>query len=88
MHFELSHLIVWIALWIKHTCSEFQVNTFSNNRDITKCQSFLTLMTTTPALTTPRLLQYLKLSPKTATLSIRGKNIHLVLFGLPTKKKP
>ena len=27
-----------IALWIVNTHSEFQVNIFSNNRDITKCQ--------------------------------------------------
>ena len=38
MLFELSPLIVWIALWIEKTYSEFQVNIFSNNRDITKCQ--------------------------------------------------
>ena len=38
MHFELSASIVWIALWIVNTYSEFQVNIFSNNRDITKCQ--------------------------------------------------
>ena len=29
-------LIVWIALWIVDTYSEFQVNIFSNNREITK----------------------------------------------------
>ena len=38
MHFELSPLIVWIVLWIVNTYSEFQVNIFSNKRDITKCQ--------------------------------------------------
>ena len=32
MHFELSPSIVWIALWILNTCSEFQVNTFNNQR--------------------------------------------------------
>ena len=42
MHFELSPLIVWIALWIVNTYSEFQVNIFSNNRDMTKCQRFCT----------------------------------------------
>ena len=47
-HFELSPLIVWITLWIVNTLSEFQVNIFSNNRDITKCKSFCT--TTTPRL--------------------------------------
>ena len=35
MAFELSPLIVWIALWIVNTYSAFQVNTFSN-RDITR----------------------------------------------------
>ena len=40
MHFELSSLIVWIALWTVNTYSKLQVNTFSNNRDITKCQSW------------------------------------------------
>ena len=34
MHFELSPLIVWIALWIVNTYSEFQVNIFSNKRDV------------------------------------------------------
>ena len=38
--FGLSHLIVWIALWIVNTYSEFQVNIFCYNRDITKCQGF------------------------------------------------
>ena len=36
MHFELSPLIVWIALWKVNTYSKFQVNIFSNNKDITK----------------------------------------------------
>ena len=40
MPFELSPLIVWTALWIVNSYSEFQVNIFSNNRDITKCQRF------------------------------------------------
>ena len=40
-HFKLSLLIVWIALSIVNTYSKFQVNIFSNNRDITKCQKFL-----------------------------------------------
>ena len=38
MHFKLSPLIVWIALWIVLTYSKFQVNIFSKNRDMTKCQ--------------------------------------------------
>ena len=29
----------------ENTYSEFQINIFSNNRDITKCQSFCTTMT-------------------------------------------
>ena len=38
MHSELSPLIVWIALWTANTYSEFQVNIFRSNRDITKYQ--------------------------------------------------
>ena len=38
MHFELSSLTVWIALWIVSITPEFQVNILSNNRYITKCQ--------------------------------------------------
>ena len=41
MHFELSPLIVWIAPWIVNRYFDFQVNIFSNHKDITKCQSFL-----------------------------------------------
>ena len=55
MHFELSPLIVWIALWIVNTFAEFQVNIFSGNRDIAKWQSFCTMTTTT----TPKVRQYL-----------------------------
>ena len=36
MHFELSPLTVWIALWIVKTYSKFQVKIVINNRDITK----------------------------------------------------
>ena len=39
--FELSHLIVWIALWIVNTCSEFQENIFSNNKRYYKMSKFL-----------------------------------------------
>ena len=46
MHFELSHLIVWIAPWIVNTYSEFQVDIVSNNRDITKRSNFSKTMTT------------------------------------------
>ena len=35
MDFELSPLIAWIVLWIVNTCLEFQVNIFSNDKDIT-----------------------------------------------------
>ena len=45
MHFELSPLIVWIALWMVNTYSKFQINIFSNHRDVTKCQSFCTTVT-------------------------------------------
>ena len=39
MLFELSPLIVWVALWIVNIrYSKFQVNIFSNNRGMTKCQ--------------------------------------------------
>ena len=41
MYFASSPLIAWIALWIVNTYSDFQVNIFSNSRDITKCQKFL-----------------------------------------------
>ena len=50
MHFELSSLIIWIALWIVNTYSKFQENIFRNDRDITKCQKFCT----TPTMTTPQ----------------------------------
>ena len=60
MHFELSLLKVWIALWIVYTYSKFQVHIFSNNRDITEC-----FCTTT---TMPRL----RFSPKTAKLKYCG----------------
>ena len=45
----LTALLVWIPLLIVNNCSEFQVNIFSNSRDIRKCQSFRT----TPPMTTP-----------------------------------
>ena len=71
MHFEVSPLIVWIALWIVKTYSEFQVNIFSNIRDITKCQSFCTTLKSQPMTTMmPRLWQYLGFSLKTAQLII------------------
>ena len=42
MHFELSPLIVlWIALWIVNTYSEFQVSIFSNNKRYYKMSQFL-----------------------------------------------
>ena len=34
--------LVWVPLLIVNNYSEFQVNIFSNNRDIRKCQSFRT----------------------------------------------
>ena len=36
----LPPLLVWVPLLIVNKYSEFQVNIFSNNRDIRKCQSF------------------------------------------------
>ena len=36
----LPSLLVWVPLLIVNNYSEFQVNIFSNNRDIRKCQSF------------------------------------------------
>ena len=39
MHFELSPLIVRIALWIVNTYSKFQVNSISNNKMSTKSTS-------------------------------------------------
>ena len=70
MEFDLPPFIVWIALGIINTYrySDFQVNIFSNNRDITKCQSFCTTMTTTR--TPTRLQQYIGFSPKTAELKM------------------
>ena len=38
----LPPLLVWVPLLIGNIYSEFQVNIFSNNRDIRKCQSFRT----------------------------------------------
>ena len=35
-------LLVWVSLLIVNNYSEFQVNIFSNNKDIRKCQSFRT----------------------------------------------
>ena len=37
----LTPLLVWVPLLIVNNYSEFQVNIFSNNRDIRKCQKFL-----------------------------------------------
>ena len=57
----LPPLLVWVPLLIVNNYSEFQVNIFSNNRDIRKCQSFRTTPPppTTPPPTTPGLRQYL-----------------------------
>ena len=49
----LPPLLVWVPLLIVNNYFEFQVNIFSNNRDIRKCQSFRT--TTPPPMTTPGL---------------------------------
>ena len=37
---KLSLWLVWIALWIVNTYSEFQANIFSNNWDITNVKVF------------------------------------------------
>ena len=47
----LPPLLGWVPLLIANNYSEFQVNIFSNNRDIRKCQTFRT----TPPTTTPGL---------------------------------
>ena len=60
MHFELSPLTEWIGLWIVNIYAEFQVNIFSNKRDITQCHSFNTMTT----MTMPRLVFF----PKTAKI--------------------
>ena len=69
MHFELFPFIVWIALWVVNTYSEFQVDILSKNRDITKCQSFCTPMKT------PRPYKYctLNLHQSTAELKMTAK---------------
>ena len=36
----LPPLLIWVPLLIDNNYSEFQVNIFSDNRDIRKCQSF------------------------------------------------
>ena len=46
----LPPLLVWVPLLIVNNYSEFQVNIFSNNRDIRKCLSFCKPPTTTPGL--------------------------------------
>ena len=40
MHIEWSPFMLWIPFWIVNTYSKFQVNIFSNNTYITKCQVF------------------------------------------------
>ena len=35
--------LVWVPLLIVNNLSEFQVNIFSNDRDIRKCQSFCSM---------------------------------------------
>ena len=46
----LPPLLVWVPLSIMNNQSEFQVNIFSNDRDITKCPSFCTTTQTMPEL--------------------------------------
>ena len=49
---ELHALLVWVSLLIVNNESEFQVDNFSKDRDIRKCQSFC--MMTPPLMTTTR----------------------------------
>ena len=53
-NWKITSPMVWVPLLIVNNYSEFQVNIFSNNRDIRKCQSFRlkppTLPPTTPGL--------------------------------------
>ena len=62
----LPPLLVWVPFLIVNNYSELQVNIFSNNRDIRKCQSFRTT-TTPPPTTTPGLRQYLDVLLKKQT---------------------
>ena len=48
---ELSPLLVWVPLLIVNNLSEFQVNIFSNDRDIRNVKVFLTLTQTSPTMT-------------------------------------
>ena len=52
-----DYLSYWYGfpLLIVNNYSEFQVNIFSNNRDIRKCQSFCTTLPPLPTRTTPGL---------------------------------
>ncbi|MEW8542233.1 MAG: hypothetical protein AB2693_01755, partial [Candidatus Thiodiazotropha sp.] len=59
---ELPALLVWVPLLTLHNLAKYEVNMFSNNRDIATCQSFRT--TTTPSTTTTQF------SSKTAELMI------------------
>ena len=76
MHFEFSPLILWIVLWIVNTYSEFQVNIFTNKRDITKCHSFCmtTTMTTPKATAIPRVF-YENSQAKNVTKSFYSETI-------------
>ena len=51
-NWRLPPLLVLAPLLIVNNYSEFQVNTFSNNGDIRKCQSSRTTTPTTPPPTT------------------------------------
>ena len=62
----LPPLLEWIPLLIVNNFSEFQVNIFSNNRDIRKCQSFRTVQQPPPGL-----LQYLNVFLENS----RAKNV-------------
>ena len=76
MNSELSPLIVWIALWIVNKFSEFQVNIFSNNRDITKCQTLHDANDDNAKV----LAQYLGFSQKTAKLINKWTDLKLISY--------
>ena len=65
----LPPLLVWVTLLIVNNYPEFQVNIFSNNRDIRKCRSFRT----TPPTTTQGYDNTSTFSSKTAELKRKKK---------------
>ena len=64
----LPPLLVWVPLLIVYNYSEFQVNIFSNNRDIKKCQSFDTMRIDEAILTRTHNIPSCKRKSKTISL--------------------